>query len=233
MTGHWRDSPTASRVWASPGEGSLGKNSFFPFVPFVHRPQWISGWNMPSNAGCAILCRVWCIGKETHAISRLPDTGRAGVPAGNVTTFLGNGLCHEYRGAAIADDFREASASTGAAFGASGTNPAISGAAGISLDRHRTLLMENVGHGAHVVYPILAVHNSGFYDFNTALHLQVPPSGQPGNARNPWARSNLQPLPPVGPPSRRLVLSLRRQRRQRRRYNRCRSALLMSEKLGE
>ncbi|HKE24488.1 MAG TPA: outer membrane beta-barrel protein [Bryobacteraceae bacterium] len=76
------------------------------------------------------------------------------------------------------EDVGEVSMSTGLAFGGSGTNFAISGAIGTSLNRYWVLMVDAsyipMGSSTLVRYPGIVVNSSGLYNFTIPIQVRVP-----------------------------------------------------------
>jgi len=75
-------------------------------------------------------------------------------------------------------DINEADASTGMAFGATGTNIMVRGALGVSMNRYLVLMIGTtyipMGNGTLIRYPGIVARSSGVYDFAMDLQFRVP-----------------------------------------------------------
>jgi hypothetical protein len=116
------------------------------------------------------------MGKEDRWLLRdvLGRPGRAVLGVAVLGAILGTGAWAQEGEA----DVGEADISTGLAFGATGTNVAVAGAMGISIDRYLVVMMEGgyipMGNKTLVIYPGVVAHSSGLYDFNCAFQIRVP-----------------------------------------------------------
>lgn len=75
-------------------------------------------------------------------------------------------------------DVGEAGLSTGIALGRTGTNVALSGGIGTSIDRYLILMVEGayipMGNKTFIPYPGVVAQSSGLYDFSIPLQIRVP-----------------------------------------------------------